>query len=179
MSKTSGCEAAGFRVWQSSEEPAYKDKRYKMRDIFYTEIRNRIEEIREADAKASIQETESQRTRLMDGIKKVSEIAEVAKRHGLLALKQDVQEKDEDPAWNYLIFLCGVIVDGTDPKSTEEMAFMRYYADDYTGYEGLLYLLYMMGMLEMQKGTNPHTIKQLALSLVPENVREAYEAYAE
>ena len=151
-----------------------KQKGYSMRDIFYTEMRSRVEEIRELEEKAPAQETEAQRRRLVEGIRRVVEIAEVAKRHGLLALRQDVQEKEDDPAWNYLLFICGVVVDGTDPKATEEMAFMRYYADDHKEYEGLLYLLYMMGLLEMQKGTNPHTIKQLALSLVPEAVREAY-----
>ena len=153
------CVHAGYR----------KDKI--MRNIFETEMKDRFAEIEELVASASAEETKAARER----IAVIPSFARIARSEGLLSLEENVQEKEGDPAWNYLAFICKIVVSGASLERLEEQAREKYALDGYTGYEGLLCALYTLGIMEMQECESPAIIEEKLVSLLPDDMRKFYE----
>ena len=86
-----------------------------------------------------------------------------------------MQEKEGDPAWNYLAFICKIVVSGASLERLEEQAREKYALDGYTGYEGLLCALYTLGIMEMQECESPAIIEEKLVSLLPDDMRKFYE----
>lgn len=133
----------------------------------HSEIENRA--AMESDAK--ILENENF---VLDAMKKVIKLGYIARREGLLALEEAVENiplDSEEEKLKQLIFL---IVDGTEAEIVEEIGFARYYASLCTDYEALVSFLYIEGALSIQAGENPRILEEKLKSMLPLNLYLKY-----
>ena len=150
-----------------------------MKDIFFQELRNRVEEIREIEKKGisgeSYQISEKGMI-LINTIHLLEELANAARKYGLLELEERAGKAESTPGGRYLKqFIC-LVVDGIDPELLEEMAELRYYTAPINSYSALQYMIMVKGILEIQQGTNPVVIREILLCMLPEEMSDAYLA---
>jgi len=146
-----------------------------MRDLFFTELRNKAEEINAMDASAK--ETGDRELQL--SVKRIIELSNIARNEGLLALEEAAYENITAPYSSYLSTLILYIVDGTDPELVEDVALTKYFSNALKGYEGLIYLIYLNGSLAIQQGENPRLIEEKLLAMLPCHVEEQYRKQRE
>ncbi len=124
-----------------------------MKDFFYTELRNRICEIR---TKGFGEEAETL-TQLIGLIERLSNIA---RKDGLLYLEEEVSELEESTVNKYLKQLMGHVIDGTDPEILEEIGMARYFASPHNDYMALAYLIALDGTLMYVKQKKDNFMKK-------------------
>ena len=100
-----------------------------MRDLFFTELRKKAEEIHALDASAK----ESGNQELLQAVKHILDLSNIARKEGLLALEVATDKKFPAPYSSYLHTLILYIVDGTDPAWVEEIALTKYFSNALTG----------------------------------------------
>ena len=144
-----------------------------MKDLFYLEIRNCCEEIRKMDQEASNEEIEKRNLRILKIIDEIAYLSHIGRKEGLLALESECYKMDETDK-KYLKTMIMLVVDGTDPELIEEICLMRYMASGFKGYEALIYMLQMFGVLAIQAGENPRVIEEKLLAMVPESVCDMF-----
>ncbi len=150
-----------------------------MKDIFYHELRNRVQEIREIEKdgmSSELYHISEKGMMLIDTIHLLEEFANAARKYGLLELEERACKAESTPGGRYLKqFIC-LVVDGIDPGLLEEMAELRYYTAPVSSYSALQYLIMVKGILEIQQGTNPVVIREILLCMLPEEICDAYLA---
>ena len=150
-----------------------------MKDIFYQELKNRVQEIRETEKSGMTGEPyhiSDKGMMLIDTIHLLEELANTARKYGLLELEERARKAESAPGGRYLKqFIC-LVVDGIDPELLEEMAELRYYTAPINSYSALQYLIIVKGILEIQQGTNPVVIREVLLCMLPEEICDAYLA---
>ena len=153
-----------------------------MKDIFYTELRRRIEEIREIEKEVqtdgSYHMTESGRM-LTDTVEQLLELSYLVRREGLFALEEKVHEMVDFPGVKYLEMMAMLVVDGTDPEMVEEISFAKYCSSRLSDYAALQYLIMMRGILAIQENLNPRGILETLSYLLPEEILDEYERIKE
>lgn len=137
-----------------------------MRDIFYTEIRNKVREI------TDFQEDAGKLTAAAD---KILEMSDIARKEGLLALEDASDSLGEDDFWHYFREMITFIVDGFDKERIEDVFLSRYFTLDLKGAEGLVYLIFLSGALAIQAGESIYFATKRLQSLLPVQVFEIYE----
>lgn len=142
-----------------------------MKELFYVELGKRFEEIRQMEQNATPDETQVRHSRLIEIIDELAYLSHIGRRDGLLALEEAACEMDKKTYLNIMIML---IVDGTDPKLIEEICYMKYMANGYKVYEGLEYMMQMIGVLAIQRGENPRIIEERLLAMVPSEVEQIF-----
>ena len=153
-----------------------------MRDIYYYEIRKRIEEIRNLEQSTASEEvlspsaTEStaNKNMLVDTVEKLVWLSLLARREGLLALESAAYEMEGFPGVKYLKIMVLLVCDGTFPEDLEESLFCRYFSAPLSDYAALQYLLMMYGIMAMQAGKNPRLIEETLLHILPEELGDEY-----
>ena len=145
---------------------------YLMRDIFFLELRECNRYIRNV-----VDECEKKQGYeiLCSTIKKMCELASIARKEGLLDLEMAACELGEIDNNDYLKSIILLIVDGTDPELVEELGTTKYFAVDVAGFDALQYLIMLAGSLAIQAGENPRIIEERLLSLVPIDVVTEYK----
>ncbi|MCR5511554.1 MAG: hypothetical protein K6F54_11490 [Lachnospiraceae bacterium] len=149
-----------------------------MRDIFYREMRNRIEEIRALDPKTAGEDgiypvSEADKS-LFEVVDAMIELARVARREGILFLEMKTGEYRDKPWSKYLMHMISLIVNGTGAELTEEIALGRYFASNLTDYGALCYLIILYGILAIRKGENPMTLEDNLVYILPEELTDEY-----
>ena len=137
-----------------------------MRDIFYKELRRNCAE--------STKFTTDQMDKVIKAVKNVVKLEAVARKQGLLALEEECESFHKETEEKYFAELLMLVIDGTDPVLVKEYALSRYFGANLTGYEGIIYLIYIKGTLMIQDGDSPVIIEQILEAMLPENVRKLY-----
>ncbi len=93
-------------------------------------------------------------------IKDIIDLANIARREGLLALENVVQNNNYPILLKKLITL---IIDGTDPEIVQKVSDAYMISGNYNGKECLKNILIIEGCLMIQQGVNPTLIIKILL----------------
>ena len=128
-----------------------------MNSVFYEEIRRLNKQLSNDD-----------KERLCYEIKRVSDLAILARKEGLLALER--VELDMYSVEKYLRHIIVMFVDGIDWKTVEEILTVKYFANDLNGIDALIYIIYMEGMKSIVNMEDFNVLLQRMLACVPESI---------
>lgn len=144
-----------------------------MKDIFYVELAKRHEEIRQMKQTVKSEEIQTINQHLLEIIDEITYLSNIGRKEGLLALECTAFNMDKSSK-KYMKMLIELIVDGTDPMLVEEICLMKYMANGFQAYDGLEYLMQMVGGLAIQQGENPRLIEEKLLAMVPDEVENIF-----
>ena len=103
----------------------------------------------------------------------VIEISNIARHEGLLALEEYAMNVvRENSIGMFLYDALMLIVDGTEPKLVNEILENKIIAEGFDNFICVLNYVQLIGLLEVQQGTNPRIIQELFKSLVPRRCEE-------
>ncbi|MGN0339226.1 MAG: hypothetical protein ACI4D0_01895 [Lachnospira sp.] len=145
-----------------------------MRDIFYSELRNRNDEIRKIEASGDTDKIIQGTELLNKAVEIIIKFSNMARKGGLLVLEETACELEDKNGNNYLKAMIMLIVDGTEPQLVEDISAARYFSNGLNGYEGLQYLVFLVGSLAIQAGENPRVVEEKVLALLPEHISSEY-----
>lgn len=103
----------------------------------------------------------------------VTSIAKTARTYGLLAAEEEVFALDRQDALEAL--LCeGVelVIDGCSPEYVAEILTNIYWVRQPEGYAAVVSYIAIRGVLLVQEGENPYSIRRIAGSMLPVSVQE-------
>ncbi|MCR5399061.1 MAG: hypothetical protein K6E68_05935 [Lachnospiraceae bacterium] len=161
------------RAVESSGKPG-KERLY-MRELFFCELRDRLNEIASEYISDSGDVPNKDEKRLIDAIMMIRRLCNTARERGLLELEDMASKIDNTDLGKYLKKLIMLVVDGTDPALVEEIGYSLYLSGYYRGYEGLIALIYLEGVLSFQAGEHPVVIEEKLYALVPSYIRDLRE----
>ena len=120
--------------------------------------------------------SEDKEAKVIDAYDLVKELANVARREGLLALEECAENFDIiDESMELFSALLMLLVDGTDPKILAEIGINKIIANNLPSYDGLISLIYFRGSLMIQAGMNPYLIDVYLKSMMPDSCRKIIE----
>lgn len=134
-------------------------------------IHSEIKEKLGADSNVDIQKSE---TMILEAIRKVIELSNIARLEGLLALEEAALDIPLDTAEEELKQLIILIVDGTDPDVVLGIGMARYYVNLHTDYRALGYFIYLEGALSIQAGDNPRVLEEKLKAMLPPDLYLKY-----
>ncbi len=150
-----------------------------MKDLFYLELRKRVEEIRELERDEQ-KDGEYHLTEggqmLIDTIRRMRKLANIARNKGLLSLEEEAHKVKNLDGGKYLLFIIERICDGVSPEYLEEMALTKYFASACRDYRALQYLMMIKGSLMIQQASHPVLIVYDLMNMLPEEINEYLEA---
>ncbi len=153
-----------------------------MKDLFYLELRKRVEEIRELELKeqtgGEYHITEGGQM-LIDTICRMKKLTNIARKKGLMDLEEEANKVENLDGGKYLLFLIERVCDGVSPEYLEELALTKYFASACRDYRALQYLMMIKGSLMIQQATNPLLIEYELMNMLPEEINEYLEANTE
>lgn len=130
--------------------------------------------IKEKENSYSQNELENSERELLGTINKMLELSDLARLEGLLILDEIAMDIDIDSPEEALRHLLLLIVDGTEPKTVDDIGMARYYSDLYEGYDALKYFIYLEGALSIQAGDNNRTLEEKLKSMLPHKLYIQY-----
>ncbi len=139
-------------------------------NCFYQEIRNNSILVREEMGR----NPESIVKPLASVCMEIIRLSNIARAEGLLSLEEAVTDENtpEIILKEELVKMVMLVVDGTDPEIVTDISMKRYFANNYTGLEGLSFLLLMDGALDIQAGWNPRIVESNIRSYMPEEINK-------
>ena len=137
-----------------------------MRDIYYEELRRNCAE--------STKFTTEQMEKVINAVKNVLKFHTIARKEGLLSLEEECKSLDKVIEEKYFAELIILVVEGTNSIMVRDYALSRYFGANLTGYEGIIYLIYLKGTLMIKAGESPVIIEQILEAMLPKNVRKLY-----
>lgn len=111
---------------------------------------------------------------LLDAIKRILELANLARLEGLLILDEEVMKIELDSDEEVLRQLCLMMLDGMEPELLAEIGRTRYYSNNLQGYRALRYMMYIEGVLSIQAGENPRVLEEKLKSMLPQEMYLEY-----
>ena len=154
-----------------------------MKEIFYYEMRKRIEEIRALDPKNvesdGVYPVSEKDMMLLDTVSEMIELSRIATKEGLLTLEEKSLEYKNAPAGKYLSHLITLVADCTPPEELEEIAYCRYFSSGLSDYGALQYLIMLYGILAVQRGENAFRLERKIIYLLPEELYQLLEHRAD
>lgn len=143
-----------------------------MGDVFYNELKNASKDIALRKGKARTSGNKA----LLDTYRQIIDIAFVVRREGLPVLEA-FTHKIEDKSIAAMIMYA---IDGTSNEILEDICWSKYFASELEGYDALIYMLWLKGILSMQEGENPIVISERLKAMLPPDMSDkADEIYAE
>ncbi|MBQ9607043.1 MAG: hypothetical protein IJV16_07690 [Lachnospiraceae bacterium] len=143
-----------------------------MGDVFYNELKEASRDIAARKGKAKTAGNKA----LLETCRQIIDIAFVVRREGLPVLEA-FTHKIEDKSIAAMIMYA---IDGTSSEILEDICWSKYFASELKGYDALIYMLWLKGVLAMQEGENPIVINErLKAMLPPDLVDEFDKIYAE
>ena len=97
---------------------------------------------------------------LLKRIAEIINLANIARREGVLALEQQIERTDD----KLLQVGLGLVCDGTDPELVKEILNITIITSHKTGAELLSQLIVQDGVLQIQAGHNPRIIQEKLLA---------------
>lgn len=107
-------------------------------------------------------------------------LSHAARNHGLLILNDIVTKSSfdyKDNTCKYIKETVELITKTVDPKIIKEIIVNKYFTKTLNTKESLIYCLVGRGCLAIQQGLSPLVIKEILLSIVPDNERETIRWY--
>lgn len=99
----------------------------------------------------------------------IADLALYAKEEGVLFLDSHMYFiDDEDPMTGNLIWMVNMIADLLNPDCIEEIVTNRFFVREYEGIDALIYYVYAMGIMYIQRGVNSLVIEDFFNSFMPE-----------
>lgn len=145
-----------------------------MSNYLYDEIRRCCDGIEETNKEITEEVRLEEEKGLLEAVKLLIKSSGIARDEGILALEEFVMELPDEPPTKYAKQMLNLAVDGTEPTLLENIAMFRYSSSRITGYQGLIYLVYVRGVQQIQAGVHPRIIEEELLSMLPENVAGKY-----
>lgn len=145
-----------------------------MRINRFEELRRIHTEISERKILDSDCEIKQNETMLLETVYKIMELGLLARKEGLLALEEAVNDISLESQEEELQQLITLLVDGTEPDILEGIGWSRYYSRLYHDYQALKYFIYLEGTLSIQAGDNPRILEEKLKAMLP---RELYIKY--
>ncbi len=147
-----------------------------MRTLFYYELKEKLVEMAEDHVSTCPDDGYNKdEKRLIDAIMMIRKLSSIARRKGLLELEESASKTDDTNLGKYLKKLIILVVDGTDPQMIKEIGFALYLSSYFRGYDGLIALIYLDGILSIQAGENPRVIEERLNALIPSYIRDLKE----
>lgn len=141
---------------------------------YYEELRRVHQAICLLDKNMNEQEKEQKHNLLLAAVKKICNLAVIARKEGLLALEEAAENLTEDKCNTYLKNLIMLVVDGTEPEYVRSIGLSRYFCSGVDDYNALIYLIFLEGALAIQAGNNPRLIEEKEKALLPDTLYERY-----
>lgn len=108
--------------------------------------------------------TDEDKEKCKPTIIKIIELATIVRRQGILALEDKVSQEES-------VFLkagLGMMVDGWQEEEIRKILEYLILADNYSGFELLSRIIMMEGLMEILRGNNPISIRNILLSILGE-----------
>ncbi len=150
-----------------------------MRAIFFYELKDRLEEITDKMVTGHDDAYNEEEKSLIAAIVRIKRLANTARKKGLLELEESAASIGDTGLDRYLKKLLFLVLDGTNPELVEEIGYSLYLSGYYRGYEGLIALIYLEGVLSIQAGEHPMIIEERLYALVPAYIRELKDIIGE
>ncbi len=150
-----------------------------MRAIFFYELKDRLEEITGKRVTGRDDAYNEEEKSLIAAIGRIKRLANTARKKGLLELEESAVTIGDTGLDRYLKKLVFFVLDGTDPELVEEIGYSLYLSGYYRGYEGLIALIYLEGVLSIQAGEHPMIIEEKLYALVPAYISELKDIIGE
>lgn len=141
-----------------------------MKERFLTELEKKIHEI----CNISSQKQRELEQEVYDAIEHINRLSVIGKKKGLLALEEAVAEIKEDDRCGYVKAMIIEVVDGTGPEELEFDMWLRYYGKQRTACEDYVYLIYLCGILMIQRNLNPRLIEGRLEAMLPSCFEKGY-----
>lgn len=135
--------------------------------IFFTKLEEKIKEIEQLEKASTEDFVRKQRKNVTRAICAILALSDIARHEGLLALEEAANEMKLENYQEYLRDLIIYVVDGTDPEYVREMGYLKYFSYHMSDYEGLIFLIYLEGVLAIQQGENPRIIEEKLKCMLP------------
>lgn len=146
-----------------------------MKDIFYVELREKIKEIEAIRHEQSQTESTQCDNNLLSVMNLLMDLSNVSRREGLLALEDAINNFAHVHGAKYFTAMILQVVDGMEPETVEDINLTRYFSGNLKADEGLVFLMYLKGVLSIQSGESPRILEQRLKAMVSQNVADAYE----
>jgi len=137
-----------------------------MKDIWYEELRKNCSE--------SAKLTAEQMGRLTRAVNNVLVFHKLAVKEGLLCLEEACKTLDMESEDKFFAELIMFMADGANSMQLLEYGLNRYFTANFTGCEGLIYMIYLKGALMIEENEDPCISEKILESMLPENVRLVY-----
>lgn len=134
-----------------------------MDTLFYSELRKVGKEITD-----SIDSSKANSVAMC--VSNILNCSYVARKEGLMGLDTWASEHDKEILSEMLSF----IIDGAESDFIKDIFFSRYFVNNYEGYEALNYLLSLVGVLEIQSGTNTKVLEKKLKAMLPFHILECF-----
>ena len=149
-----------------------------MRGMFYIELRDCICELnRNRDALTQEEQNNSNQI-IIDSVIQILGLSRIARENGLLDLEESTNKITGIGA-NNLKYMLMDVIDGCDPETVEDMAFLKYCSNVFDAYSRLQYLIYLKGVLLIQQGCNTYLLKKYLKCMLPEEISELLDGKIE
>ena len=145
--------------------------------IFYQELRERSIQVQEY-----IRNDDTIISKLSYAAFALFWLADQVRKEGLLWLGDGVNEDEKASKMilsNELKNMANAVMEGTEPEIVEDVFMKKYFAGNYTGVEGFLYLVYLDSMLNIQAGENIRVFRMGIEALMPYKVVEELNGMVE
>ena len=146
-----------------------------MNDLYYTELREKVREMEQIRREQGDAESAKCNRDLYCVLDIMPKLSLIGIKEGLPALELEVERFDYVPCAKYLTEMILLVVMGYDSDVIESISLTRYFSGDLKGREGLIYLMYLTGILSIREGRDPYTLEQKLKAMVPRDVADAYE----
>lgn len=108
--------------------------------------------------------------RVIEAYQTMLHLAGIARSEGLLAMESEAKNMGEKDMHVYLFTLVESLFDVIEPEDIEDMGFCMYFAHGLRFYDGLIYLIYLKGILMMQKNLSSTAIREKLRAMLPLNI---------
>ena len=146
-----------------------------MKDLYYTELREKVREMEQIKREQGEAERVKCDRDLLCVLDILLQLSFIGKEEGLIGLESALERFDDAPCADYLKEMVLLVVMGLDYDDIESISLTRYFSGDLKGREGLIYLMYLTGILSIREGKDPYTLEQKLKAMVPRDVADAYE----
>ena len=100
----------------------------------------------------------------------VMKYAIAARKYGLLKLEDEIVSLNKNSMEKWLYELVVLVLDGTDHENVEDIGWSTFFAQRFSSYEGLIYLIYLKGALIIQFGDCQGIAEKKLKAMLPEEI---------
>ena len=145
-----------------------------MNTRYYEELRNVHKQIEDLTKGVKTEEKKKKSGQLLAALQQVCNLSNIARKEGLLALEEELENLEESTSNQYLKFLITLVVDGTEAELVKSIGLTRYFCSLWADYEALMALMYLEGALAIQAGENPRVIEEKMKVFLPNEIYDNY-----